>query len=691
MANATVTLRAYDSSGNQLTSTQIRSTMKGQGWDYTDTLIHQTSLQVLKHAPLYNVTSGVAFEPLSQSSALAVNWPTARGYSLLIIDNGGAGFSGSTNITLNLNYRAALDVKRRLDDAIYARPDYVMSSAFIDAYDRAKAHLETATASANEATRGKYGQLALDELATAQDLMLAEYGIAYSRANLSNRPPQIGLTIDRIDKYINYVDRASQISPGNAWVRIVFDPGMAPSYYTNIVNAAKQRGIKVLGQPVDSSGAKNYSRDAYLARFKQYVDAFPQIDAWEAGNEVNGSWLGTGMELKIADAAAYIRSARPDKLVYVTLYWQVGTDYAQWSTFNWARANLPASTRANVDVIALSTFVEDAPMGLAMDQVFKALNTEFPQQKIVFGELDYWLPDTSKAWWAFDKADPTGAGRRQLAAQYYAASLGYGFSLGGGFWWNFAEYAELNDPSLDVIASVASQATMPLSSSPLPAEPVCARTTPAISLSGPTEAVAAGTSVSYAFKITNQDSAGCPNTSFSLARSVPTGWTGTLSASSFALAPGASSTSTLVVTSSTSTPAGTYNIGGGASSSVGNVHTTSTSAGYSVKDATSAGGSTLSSSVGTNKTFYLRGETVFMSARPLIDGQPAAGTNVRFTVLMPDGTQLVFNQVTDGNGFARSSFVSGKGMPSIGSYKLIADATNGSLTSNAMLTFSVVK
>ena len=246
-----------------------------------------------------------------------------------------------------------------------------------------------------------------------------------------------------------------------AYVTMVIEDGDAAELAHALGVAAKARGIKILGEPVDSYEAKRYTRAQYLARFKQYVDAFPQIDAWEAGNEINGSWVGRDMNLKVADAAAYIRAKRPGATVYVTLYWQIGTDYPKWSTFNWVRSNLPASTRANIDVIGLSTYVEDAPMGLAMDQVFNALHKEFPQQKIEFGELDYWLPDTSQAWWAFDNKDPTGIARRAVAAQYYSASLGYSYGLGGGYWWNMADYRAKGDLSLDTIANVARQISAP--------------------------------------------------------------------------------------------------------------------------------------------------------------------------------------------------------------------------------------
>ena len=47
--------------------------------------------------------------------------------------------------------------------------------------------------------------------------------------------------------------------------------------------------------PIDSYYAKGYTRDGYLNRMKLFVDAFPEVDAWEVANEENGNWLGTGL------------------------------------------------------------------------------------------------------------------------------------------------------------------------------------------------------------------------------------------------------------------------------------------------------------------------------------------------------------------------------------------------------------
>lgn len=472
-ADAAVTLKIYDRDGKALDATAARKLMRGAGGpdrDYSDALVDPVTLQDRAEAPLYDERRQLVFDAPAQPAALALQWPTTQGYSLLIVDNGGAGFSGDADRTLNLTYQAALDVKRRLDAAVAARPDYVLSNAFLGAYGRADAHLKTARDSSVDAVRGQYGQRALDELVAAQNTMLAEYGVAYARRNLTVRPPVIGVTLDRIDAYIADLDRAQRIGGAHTWVRIVFDSGRPLADYRPVVRAAKERGLRILGEPIDSyEVAERYGSVAsYVARMKQAIDAFPEIDAWEAGNEVNGRWLEDEnastpptMPQKIAQTVAYLDAKRPRPQVMLTLYWQIGTDAPEWSTFNWARANLPASVRSKIDVIGLSTYVEDAPLGVAMDQVFQALHAEFPAQRIVFGELDYWLAgDTAQTWWAFDPLDIRKA-RSALASHYYAAALGYGYSLGGGYWWNFSGHRADGDPSLDAIEAVVRAATTP--------------------------------------------------------------------------------------------------------------------------------------------------------------------------------------------------------------------------------------
>lgn len=466
---AAVTFHFYDRDGIQLSAPQALAIMGGpKAWS-TSALVHPISLQNLKEEPLYPQGQGLAFTLLSGPAALIVNWPTLRGYSALIVDNGGAGFQSAA--VINFTYQAALDARRKLDLSRANRPDYVPSSSFHFHYNRAVALLQGG-ASATEAQKGKAGQLALDDLALATDLLLREYGIASARTRLSTQVPWIGFTLDTIDRYRETLDLAKNIAGRMAWVRIVIDQGTSPATYAPALGYAKQVGVKVLVSPIDSYYAKAYTRETYLNRIKLFVDAFPEVEAWEVANEANGNWLGPGMGDKIAAAAAYVRQKRPNSLVVVNLYWQIPTDAPQWSLFNWVRANLPAPARADLDVVLFSAYIEDAPLGLAFDQVMETLHAEFPQQRLGLGELDYWSADTSRNWWYVKNTEAVTTARRGVAYQYYAAALGYPFSVGGVFWWYFVEEMA-GDPALQdrvrqVVQALEGTLQLPLPSPTVP-------------------------------------------------------------------------------------------------------------------------------------------------------------------------------------------------------------------------------
>lgn len=436
-----VTLNFYDRTGAQLNVSQIRSTSNNgtAGYD-NDALLNPSTLEVISMGPLITSGTTLAFTVPSQAVALAFNWPTQpRGYSLIILDNGGAGFTGAA--TVNFTYQAALDEKRRLDAALAARPDYVQSSAFQTAYNSAVAHITTANGSGSQSVKGSEGQLALDQLAVAYDTLLSEYGPAYAHAHLATQTPWLGVTIDTVTNYQANLDLAASLTQPYGWVRVVFDLGKGPSDYDALIRYAKNKGLKVMGQPVDSSWDTNYTRAQYKQRFIDFLTYYngttaPALDAWEVGNEVNGSWLSSAIANKVADAAAEVRSRQPGAKTVLTLFWQINTDTKATAMFNWANANLPAATMQNIDVITVSQYIEQAPMGLAFDQVMSRLQANYPGKQIALGELGYWIPG-QQYWWAFNQTDPTGAGLRGVAGQYYPASFAYPSSVGGVFWWNF--------------------------------------------------------------------------------------------------------------------------------------------------------------------------------------------------------------------------------------------------------------
>ena len=238
--------------------------------------------------------------------------------------------------------------------------------------------------------------------------------------------------------------------------------------------------------------------------------------------------------------------------------------------------------------------------------------------------------------------------------------------------------------SITLVAADANGATLDVSVNAAPA-PSCVRNAPTVTLTGPTAALAAGTQAAYTVAVANRDSSACAATNFALARSIPSGWTGTLDASSLALAPGASGSTVLRVASPASAAAGSYGIGVGTSSTVGGVHTASASGTYSV----AAAATNLSDSVATDKASYMRGETVAMSALVKRDGLAVAGAAVKFTLTLPGGGTTVVNATSGSDGYARGSYKLGKAKNTIGTWALRADATLSGASASATTTFSV--
>jgi hypothetical protein len=94
---------------------------------------------------------------------------------------------------------------------------------------------------------------------------------------------------------------------------------------------------------------------------------------------------------------------------------------------------------------------------------------------------------------------------------------------------------------------------------------VCAASAPSVTVSPSSQGTGGSSSATkaYTFTVTNRDSASCASTSFALTNTVPVGWSGSLSPASLSLAPGASGTATLSVTSPAGVASGTYAVSGG--------------------------------------------------------------------------------------------------------------------------------
>ncbi len=436
-AASTLTLTFYDTNGNLLTYKQVRSLQKGsqKGAYAADAFVDPVTLSLVSMTPMTDAGSLTFNLPSTVPVAFAINWPTStQGYGLVIVDNGGAGYSNTA--TVNFTYQAALDIMRKLNAALAVRTNYAPSPAFTSAYNAAANCISIANSSPTGAVQGAQGQMALDQLVVAYDLLLKEYGPVYALNDIraGSTTPWLAVTMESVDTYQSDMNTLAAMSGPFAWVRIVFQVDTAPSYYTTAVNYAKSLGLKILGEPVDSSADTDYTDLQFMQRFTNYVTAFPNVDAWEIGNEVNGGWSSADVATRTANAAAYVKGL--GKKTYLTLFWQINTAPTNdFALFNWISNNLPASVRSNLDYVGLSQYQEQAPVGAVFDQVMRRMQVEFPNQLIGLGELGYWISG-QRFWWAYNTNVTTA--KDMIVAQYYNATLGYAKAGGGCFWWNFS-------------------------------------------------------------------------------------------------------------------------------------------------------------------------------------------------------------------------------------------------------------
>jgi C1A family cysteine protease len=111
----------------------------------------------------------------------------------------------------------------------------------------------------------------------------------------------------------------------------------------------------------------------------------------------------------------------------------------------------------------------------------------------------------------------------------------------------------------------------------------CVQSNPTVTLSpSTTQSVPPGSMVTYTASVTNNDNSGCPATTFNLSRTVPSGWTGSFGSSSLTINPAASASTTLLVTSPTTAPGGSYTITVRATDSAASTYTASASVSVSI-------------------------------------------------------------------------------------------------------------
>jgi hypothetical protein len=432
-----VVLEAHDAGGRRLDFAAFRRRQengRGTAGD-NDVLLDRTDLTVIRPWPLYSTTGKPDGDPAlkwpGRPAALALAWPTAQGYSNLIVDLPGPG-------RYNLEALAAQQTAVAIDRMLAARPAYRPSPQFRRDHDRLRTLLGSVRG-ADRTVRGRLGVRALDAAGAASLRLLAESGI--QRARLARRGAlQWGFTLDGVDDAPRSLRSVADLAPGDGWVRIVFDRAEPPATYRAAIDLAHALGVRVVGQILDSSQMKDVSLAAWRRRVNNYLTSLPDVDEWEVGNEVNGTWLGPDVIAKVAYAARAVR-ARTSGRTLLTLFWQLGEDRPRSSMFEWASRHLTPALMQDIDDVGISLYPEDHPLGIATDRVLETLHARFPAQRLLISELGYWSADLGHTWWWGSRNDPVGRGRVAVASLYQAAILGYPFSGGGTYWWYYRQEA----------------------------------------------------------------------------------------------------------------------------------------------------------------------------------------------------------------------------------------------------------
>ena len=214
----------------------------------------------------------------------------------------------------------------------------------------------------------------------------------------------------------------------------------------------------------------------------------------------------------------------------------------------------------------------------------------------------------------------------------------------------------------------------------------CTRAAPKLAFT-PTGTVwtSAGTNTTYAVTVTNQDSCGCAATAFEATATVPDGW-GATTTRSASVAPGASASTSVIVTIPATAPNNLYTVAIKAAS-VASAQSVST-------DSTVAVAAALAVTTVTDKATYtlpVQGNAttnVQITTTVTSISNPVSGAAVTVSVRDPKGKTTNLNATTASTGRATVNYPMRKTFAK-GTYTVTSKATMGAMVGTATTTFVV--
>ncbi len=395
---------------------------------------------------------------------ISLPWPIPEdGFSTVWIDKGGAGFSDGEEIWLN--EEIALTQHRLLKESLKKRatewqPPYKAGDKARKLAEKASKLIGRAQAESEPAARAEAFDEALAAVSIAWQKAVYEHGLQVAHNEKLRDGLRFGVTLDEsfvrgMDSYKWVVETIAR--SGTNWVRLVFranpqdfayEEARSFNEYDAIVAALKSKGVRIMGCALDTTQwPRTLTPEIYARRIKNLVLRYGEtIRSWEVGNEINGDWLGgpktpipIGAVFDIFQAGAKaVKETNPALETTATLYWWDGTapDRAH-SLFGWLQAYAPRLGRS-VDVVGLSLWPEDNPVGMAFDTIFQRLHEAVPDKKLMLSSMGFVEESELKGYWWLDPED-VDAARKDLLLLYTAASCAAPKSACGGFWWQALE------------------------------------------------------------------------------------------------------------------------------------------------------------------------------------------------------------------------------------------------------------
>jgi len=205
----------------------------------------------------------------------------------------------------------------------------------------------------------------------------------------------------------------------------------------------------------------------------------------------------------------------------------------------------------------------------------------------------------------------------------------------------------------------------------------CTQANPTVTSTPLDPSIYPGNSTGYNVSVTNNDSAGCSASTFSLGSTLPSNWPTSFSASSLTLSPGQSGSVTMTKTGPSGTGPGTYAVNASATSAANSAYIGNTNANVTVMSAP-----TLTVTLSIPATSYTRRSTVPITAMVLNGGVSAAGANVIFTLTQADGSKITQSATTGSTGTATWNYRLGPKSPT-GTDSVAAQSVLNSMTANS--------